>query len=155
MVFLHTLCMGARRLHRVPLPWNVSQASLFPKPGKHADVNKCTRDRLIHVLDPLGKGSFAHVVCKHKTEQQQATMVHNHDPWIFEIQVYRRRNRISTSVEQSMVNAQVFTRFGSVRSFECLWKRWSRKHGLGFVTFHWTIIFGFSEIEIPRHIFSI
>ena len=62
--YMYTLCIGIRRRHRVPLLWNCSKSCTVPKPGKHANVNKCKRDRPIHVLDPLGKVSFAHLVRK-------------------------------------------------------------------------------------------
>ena len=48
----------------MPLDWNISQACAVPKPGKQtcADISK--RDRLVHVLDPVGKGFYAHIVRK-------------------------------------------------------------------------------------------
>ena len=61
---LFSLCVGIRRRHRVPFDWNVSLGCQVPKPGKHAHPQRCARDRLIHILDPVGKGYFAHLVRK-------------------------------------------------------------------------------------------
>ena len=56
--YMFSLCVAIRRRRRVPLLWNTSATAQVPKPGKHRDPNKCKRDRLIHVLDMIEKGTF-------------------------------------------------------------------------------------------------
>ena len=62
--YMFSLCVAIRRRRRVPLQWNLSAAAQIPKPGKHRDPDPCKRDRLIHVLDVVGKGFFAYLVRK-------------------------------------------------------------------------------------------
>ena len=61
---MFSLCVAIRRRRRVPLQWNLLVAAQIPKIGKHRDPDPCKRDRLIHVLDVIGKGFFAHLVRK-------------------------------------------------------------------------------------------
>ena len=56
--YLYTLCIGIRRRRRIPLDWNVPQACSVTKPGQQSNPNRCKKDRLIHLLDPVGKGVF-------------------------------------------------------------------------------------------------
>ena len=56
-----THCASELVVYRILLLWDVSKSCTVPKPGKQAIVVKCKRDRLIHVLDPVGKGFVAHL----------------------------------------------------------------------------------------------
>ena len=70
---LITLCICIRMRRRVPMAWNTSVACQVPKPGKALHPEVCARDRIIHVLDQVGKGYFSHLIRKKNLTQHQST----------------------------------------------------------------------------------
>ena len=62
--YIYTLCIGIRRRRRIPMDWNVSQACSITKLGQQSNPNRCKRERLVHLLDPVGKGFLGHLVKK-------------------------------------------------------------------------------------------
>ena len=91
--YVFSLCVAIRMRRRVPLLWNTSSAVQVPKPGKHRDPNRCKRDRLIHLLDMMGKSYFSHLIRKKMNSTSAptfSTMTHGY------LQHRRREDAIGT-----------------------------------------------------------